>query len=119
MSPPEVDGTKLWKLAAFLGTDIDRRAELLDRLALEHHERGHLEDVRSCPLCAKERGEPIEGWGENVPSGRDVIAERYAHERGEAPAPDADALPASMLPLVQAGFIGPTAAEVAGADTPG
>lgn len=70
-----VDRQVVWKLAAMLGTDgIDRTP-------------------------------PDDDEGQ-IPSagGRDIIAERYAYERGEGPKPEADPTP-PMLGLLGPGLI--------------
>lgn len=82
MHPLQVDATPVWKIAAFLGVDVDR---------------------------AEERGEAPQPDGGSLQSGRDrdIIAERLAHARGEGPKPEADPPPASLASFVGEGFIGP------------
>lgn len=105
MTPAEVDGTTLWKIAAFLGVDIDRQQEYRDlqaRLAVQHQAGDHTTEKQAhCPLC----GEPSETPGWQVPSERDLIAERFAYERGEGPRPEADPLTPGAAMLAREGLI--------------
>lgn len=79
MTPSEVDATAVWKIAAFLGVDIDRIEE------------------------AKART----GDGLGLPSGRDdLIERRLAHARGEGPAPEAAPTPPGVIAALGGGLIG-------------
>lgn len=75
------------ELAAHLGVDIDRKAEFED---------------------APPAGAPP------IASGRDVIAERLAHARGEGPEPVPDPTPPGVLVALGAGLIGPPGADPSG-----
>lgn len=56
----------------------------------------------TCWLGADRDRIPQNGEDVSVPSGRDVIAERLAHARGEGPEPTADLTPAALPALAGA-----------------